>query len=81
MHLGLLFIFIPFFFILEKSCLGWQAIFVIQIKRKQIAFIFNGRSKEKANRPVVRTSSKQGRIYYTSLVKILRLYSNVVHFV
>lgn len=58
MHLGLLFIFIPFFFILEKSCLGWQAIFVIQIKRKQIAFIFNGRSKEKANRAVVQTSSK-----------------------
>lgn len=57
MHLGLLFLFL-FFFILEKSCLGWQAIFVIQIKRKQIAFIFNGRSKEKANRAVVQTSSK-----------------------
>lgn len=36
MHLGLLFIFIPFFFILEKSCLGWQAIFVIQIKKNKL---------------------------------------------
>lgn len=26
--------FYSFFFILEKSCLGWQAIFVIQIKKK-----------------------------------------------
>lgn len=70
MHLGLLFIFIPFFFILEKSCLGWQTIFVIQIKRKQIAFFVNSRSKENANRPVVRT-----------FVKMLRLYSDVMHFV
>lgn len=51
----IIYLFSNFFFILEESWLEWQAIFVIQIRRKEIALFFNDRSIENANRPAVRT--------------------------